>query len=397
MGKYLISYRRVINCDIIELFTQMLYYGMRWGGYMKNRINFFDFLKTISMFLVCFYHFKLMDFHFVEDQAYFMNIDYLIYCVSSIAVPIFFMVNGALLLNRNYNYESYIKKAIKLYILLIIWKCINVVAAIYVRKITGYTMFSFISLLFSNNFPNVDLTYLWFIHALIAIYLIAPILKYLYDNNQKLFNHVLIVISCFSFGFVLLNIILQFIEWHFRLKSGSISYIDLTYSNPFGVYAYAILYFALGGITYKNLLENSLQKIKSYMLILSFLINWVALALWGITFSNIGNYVYDAVFNGYQTPMTAVMAASIFILFSRVKIQNKFILKTSELISNNCFGIYLVHWVLGYIYISDFYRLLGGMRMKMQNLLHAVFLLAVSLLITIVIKKIPILKKSVTL
>lgn len=364
---------------------------------MTKRVYYFDFLKVIAIFLVCFYHFCLIDFHFVKSQPYFFNIDYLIYSLSSVAVPIFFMVNGALLLTKNYSYKSYLNKALKLFILLTIWKFINVLAMISIKKITGYTAINFVGLLFSNSFPNVDLTYLWFIVALIAIYLIAPILKYLYDNNLKLLTYILIVVSCFSFIFVLFNTVLQTIEWKSALKIGTISYIDLSYSNPFGVYSYAILYFVLGGLLYKKLLSNEYQKIKSPVLLLSFLIGWVSLTLWGVLFTNINNSVYDSVFSGYPTPMTFLMAISVFILFSRINISNKSVLKCCEIVSNNTLGIYLIHWVIGCLYISSFYLLLGATRMKVQNVIHAIFLLLISLLLSIIISKIPVMRRLIKL
>lgn len=76
----------------------------------KTRIYYFDALKTISIFLVCIYHYNALNLDIINNPGLGVYINYLFYGLSSMAVPLFFMVNGALLLNRPYRLGKHIKK-----------------------------------------------------------------------------------------------------------------------------------------------------------------------------------------------------------------------------------------------------------------------------------------------
>lgn len=82
---------------------------------MQKRIQYLDIIKVISIFLVVFCHFVLL------AETIPANI-FMVACWSG--VPMFFMVNGALLFTRPLNLSKHIRKTLLIYIVLVLWKLI---------------------------------------------------------------------------------------------------------------------------------------------------------------------------------------------------------------------------------------------------------------------------------
>ena len=82
---------------------------------MKKRIEYLDIVKVIAIFLVVFCHFVLLSESIPSNL--FMSA-----CWSG--VPMFFMVNGALLFTRPLNLKKHIYKTLTIYLVLVIWRLI---------------------------------------------------------------------------------------------------------------------------------------------------------------------------------------------------------------------------------------------------------------------------------
>ncbi len=68
-----------------------------------------DIMKILSAFMVVFYHFGHRKYEFFEACNYVPNINYILQTLVAFSIPLFFMVNGALLLNKTYD-NLFIKK-----------------------------------------------------------------------------------------------------------------------------------------------------------------------------------------------------------------------------------------------------------------------------------------------
>ena len=66
----------------------------------QNRIIGFDIIKSLAIFFVVIYHFGCVDFGKFDLGGYFPNSTKIIYELFASSVPLFFMVNGALLQKR---------------------------------------------------------------------------------------------------------------------------------------------------------------------------------------------------------------------------------------------------------------------------------------------------------
>lgn len=85
---------------------------------MKERILYLDNLKVIAIFCVVYTHFILLGTGWLD---HFTDV------ITYIGCPIFFMVNGALVLNREgFNLKNHLRKILHIYLVFGCWKFIMV-------------------------------------------------------------------------------------------------------------------------------------------------------------------------------------------------------------------------------------------------------------------------------
>ena len=82
-----------------------------------SRYVYLDFIKIIAAIMVVFYHFRSTDLGSFVNGQYVITFDRVFTNISAACVPLFFMVNGALLLNKDYSTERFIIKLPKLHCL----------------------------------------------------------------------------------------------------------------------------------------------------------------------------------------------------------------------------------------------------------------------------------------
>lgn len=124
-------------------------------------------------------------------------------------------------------------------------------------------------MLFISKFPNVNLTHLWFMDALLSIYIMFPILKFIYDkdNEYKILKYIIINLIIFSVIPLTFQILVNIIEYKYGTTINLLA--PLNNINPFGKYAYSLLYFSIGGILSK-LINKKEIKINKLVLIFIF-------------------------------------------------------------------------------------------------------------------------------
>lgn len=362
----------------------------------KSRYYSLDFIKIIAIFLVCFYHFTTISRNFMTDKSIMAYINYYIYGLASVCVPLFFMVNGALMLNKDYDMKKHIKKIVTLLILIFSWGGIQLIIYAPLRGDT-YTWKSFIYAIL--NWTNERIDSLWFLQTLICIYIIFPIIKEIYDKEDKtLLKYTLLFCGFVTFGIVFINMIVNVIQWMNGKQDLARKFFNILVDpfNPIkGFRAYSLFYFISGGILFNKLKENKF-KISNNKLIIAILLSLLFLFMYGCIMSVSNNKLYDTVWNGYDTIMTFIICVSIFVMAFRMEEKLENISSIISLVGSNTLGIYLLQGMVG-AYLHPFYKQLNNNGSIIMNIVFAITIMMVSLLITLIIKKIPILKKLLEL
>lgn len=299
------------------------------------------------------------------------------------------MVNGALMLNNNYNLKKHIKKITNIIALTFIW---GIITLLILSVISGkvYSNRDFLYALWTWETDTIN--HLWFLQSLACIYILFPLIKEVYDKkDKKVLIYTFFIFFIFTFGNVLLNILFNLLE--FIMGTNFITANYLNFFNNFnlfkGFYAYSIVYFILGGLIKQNLSQiKSNDKMK---LIILLLLGNFCLFMYGLVMSKSNGGVFDIVWTGYDTIMTLIMCIALF--------KSAYLIKNSlskmhyiiELIGQNTLGIYLIHRIVGTI-LYPYYQLLTCSTNLIANILFGMLVMIVSLLLTLLLKKIPFFK-----
>jgi surface polysaccharide O-acyltransferase-like enzyme len=367
----------------------MIYEGERHNMEIKNeRYNSLDLLKFIAIYFVIVYHFNKLPTNFLINDGFVLFRNYYIRAFLSICVPLFFFVNGALLLNRNFNLKKHTIKIIKIVFLTEFWGLITLIILMFIRG--EYLSFPEIvtgTLHLKLGWNN----HLWFLQALTVIYIFFPMIKNAYDNNKNIFNFFLIVTLILTFGNVLLFICANLCEFLFGINHFQNNYNFFFDFNALkGNWDYSLGYFMLGGI-FLTLKDRINIKNQNKVAIISIAISTLFLMLYGIIVSKNNEEIYDITWYGYNTVFTLINIIAIYTLtlsYKGIGTIGSFIKTVGE----NSLGIYLLHMFFGYALLPVYEKLIFSTGLFM-NLIFSLIILLISLFISLMLKRIPIIKQ----
>jgi len=245
------------------------------------------------------------------------------------AVPIFFMISGALFLNPNKNISTknlWLKNILRLIVSFFFW---DILYAIFLTKDNFAVTFGYLKLIFYNT---VQFRYhLWFIPALVFLYMLTPIFRSITtENNKKVVKYILLlnfIAICITSGLEFANL--------FNIPSSLVELIKIF--APIGLLTnYSFYFFAgfyLDNYTFSNFKTKLIIWAGLVALVLSPIINIVMSLI-----VKIGLMVNE----GYLHALTCLAALAIFLLFKESKVcnkENKYI----KSCANCSYGIYLIH------------------------------------------------------
>ena len=170
---------------------------------IHKRLLHFDVLRILAIFLVVFNHTGERGYMLftteTESLLYFLYMAFSIFC--KIAVPIFFMISGALLLPKEESIKQlFTKRILRIAVVLLI---ISVPYYFWLHRAEGIGVFRFLTYIYGNSAS----TSLWYLYSYIGLLLLLPFLRSMVKNmKQKDFvylfvGHILLVgvLPCLEF------------------------------------------------------------------------------------------------------------------------------------------------------------------------------------------------------
>lgn len=330
---------------------------------MKKRIEWIDLLKIVACFLVVVLHsinYGLKNNEYVNGLW--------IYYIGSLAIPIFFMINGYLQLGRDLTYKYVISKVVKIFIVVIFWcSGLYLIKFILHDNLNNYFFEVFGSLIQMGILPHF-----WFLGSLIILNLIFPLLNRIY--KRKDFNVILIILFFINIFFDLTFIYL-YKNYSFILKDNII--------QTFRLWSW-ILYYFIGGAIKKY--GNDI-KIKGNMLYVITVCSIIIMIIYESFFAYklYGNLYAESFYDSIFVIISSVLT---FICSSKTKIENKFITKLSSL----TMGIYIIHVPL----LRVITRLLT-FNNNYLNIICLIITFVISCIVSYIISKIPKVKELIKL
>ena len=346
----------------------------------NNKIIYLEVLRLIAIIFVIFNHTSNDGFLLFSSQQP-NSLTYWIYAFFSVfckfAVPIFFMISGILYLKKDDLDLKYLfkKRILKMIIILIIFSLIIFCNDVYINE-ANFSLKLFLKSLITCN---ISVT-MWFLYMYIIFLLLLPLLKMIANQiNIKMINYLILLA-------ILFDGVLPCI--YFLLFKETLVYNS--FLSPVWSINIIFIYPLIGYFLNEKITINNPKK----KLIILWIINFILIIITNlITYyqSKItGNIEEQTFYNCF----VIINAITIF-LTSKVLLNNT---KYIQSLGKYTFGIYLIHVVI--IKLSIFQKLIISFKnLNINSGLFAILLTLliylISLIITFILSKIPILKKLV--
>lgn len=356
-----------------------------------NRFYFIDFMETVAIFSVIFYHVFSTS---VDVRAYEHIGNYYIKSCLSISIPLFFLAHGGLLFNKEFQLKRHIIRMCHIVFLVCVWDVINVTVKMFVYQepltFSGYIHKLW---LFESSWSNQ----LWYLMALFVLYTFFPLMKYAFNYEKKALFFFTAIIFAVVFGNSCMN---MFLRIGCALTGHSIPIEETDFFNQFnpvrGLYSFTFAYFILGGILFQRI-DFFKEKVKSVYAVISYLISILFLTLYGLMISVSAQSVWDTVSSGFSTVFVLVASLCIYRLsLLCADSSESFVRKVIQKISQNSLGIYLFQSLLADVCYTYYLKLSVSENLA-GDFIFAILLLAVCYLLTSLCRKIPYLRLICTL
>jgi len=283
----------------------------------NQRKIWIDALKILACFLVVVLH--TITYGLGENKE---NIGLVLYYLGTVAIPIFFMVNGYLQLRREVDYRYVLKKILKIVVIVFIWNClIEVFKFVSSREMNNVVLVTLKSFLQQGFFYHF-----WFLGSLILIYTILPLLSKIFNNGSTTYKKCTLgLIGCSLIMDILIVSIYR--TQHIVFKD--------TFIQTFRMWTW-LMYFCIGGYINKgNLLQNISKKKHAFMIcictICSLLYQYIlAKTLYGNLYAE----------NFYDNIFVIINTVLIFTFFQKLNFKHE---NWIVLVSSLNMGIYIIH------------------------------------------------------
>lgn len=347
----------------------------------KKYILYFDLLNIFACFAVVALHVNGAVHTFAKTRNWVscMFIEALFY----FAVPVFFMLTGATLMNyrKRYDTGAFFKKRIfKTFVPFMIWSIIGICWSIFYTKGMKISDINTPAKFISAVINCKGMGIYWFFPALFSVYLTIPLFS-LVDEDKRIgkkgiFTYLILV-------YIVLNVLLPFvcrltgIQWNSALNAVSC-----------GGY---VVWFLIGYLL-ANTDINKKFRILIYILgLLGFFMYFYLTVQKSFKAGN-----FDKTYAGYMNIPAIFMGTAVFVLFKYGKWN--FIDKHEKAVrfvrnlSSASFGVYLIHY-----YLKDFSIRHFGIdpRSTLYRIVGTFIIYGLSVIIVRVIQKIPVIRKMV--
>lgn len=302
---------------------------------MKKRIVFIDYLRLLAILMVIMCH--VIDVNcrlwlgYVDMSLFRQLFVYIALIIGRLGVPIFLMITGYLLLDRDYSKIQliyfYKKKVLWFFVIVELW---TIIYEVYGYEILGYDYNLKVFLRRLCLLETPALSHAWYLPMILKMYVFIPVIGALLRRLTE--KHIFIVLGLMFISVICFQV------------------VDVSFINETNLSSYiAYLWFVIMGNTIKRGgLESISRKI--------WLLADVVLVFCEINCLFIQHNQGRQTSLWYDNPVIMILSISCFIRFKHYLLeQNKLI----EKVSKYTFGIYLTHnmialAMLKYLMASDF-------------------------------------------
>ena len=304
------------------------------GKYMESKtkeILWVDWIRALATFGVVFLHAASpLLYRYNKIPEFYWWIGNIFDSMVRMCVPLFFMISGFLLLQKEYSLLTFFSKRVnKVLIPLLAWSIFFLLWKAYYQHSMTLSLSSFFNLITVPAYFH-----LWFLYALIGLYLITPVLRIIVQYGDEYISQYFVVL--WFIGASLFPLIEKFTDIKIGINLGFIE----------GYTGFLILGWILGNkeITKKTAVIAGLMTFICIFI--------TAVGTYYLTVNNQGKY--SDYFYAPLAPNVIFLAISVFLLI-RYFVENFSITHNEPVIwiirsiSSSSLGIFLVHICFLYI------------------------------------------------
>lgn len=352
------------------------------ADFTYNRVDSFDVMRIIAICAVVLLHISV-DYvkNYPNNSIEFIS-NNLLNSFTRFAVPVFFMISGALMLNedKKLSNKRIIHAALHILVLLIIWSIVYSVAYYIIKPLVFKEDISFSAIIYAMFYGHY---HLWYLFVLIGLYLITPILRtFIKRDNLPLITSYLnfSIIVCFVLPFV--NQIVNFYTVRDNLLMNYISNYQMNYFYD------SIVYYIMGWYIL-NTEINMLSRISIYICgLLGYLATAFCTQMFYDNTQSLYNFFYEGNCLTVFLYSIAVFTFLHYLLKRKNYKSNAAVLKLSSFV----FGVYLIHPVFLFA-LKTVFSNIGAAPLDTLAIFIGATLL--SFFSVFVISKIPFVKKVI--
>lgn len=358
----------------------------------KRNLIHIEFIRIMAAFFVIFNHTGYKGF-FLYSTYEFGGIQFWITLIMSIfckvAVPLFFMVSGALLLEKEYSLKTiWLNKITKIIIVLVVFSALYYIRYHLIGLIPEISVKRFLSRLYKGS---IQLSF-WYLYAYLAMLMSIPFLKSIARNLSD--SSFLYLIGLY-FLYISVLPCLEFLMWEGDGSIDSNVRIDWILSN--------IVLYPIVGYFLENRIDINKVRRKNIIVIWGIGILGLAAAC-GMTYykQKITGLLSETDSQEFHNAFVLFPCMAIYItikyICSRVHIP-ALLHKIITSIGACTFGIYLIHSaILGSAFASKLWDFLGNeicMNRMAVPFIVSFIVFGIGLLITLILKKVPIIRRLI--
>ena len=310
-----------------------------------------DLLKAVAILLVVFVHDNDIFIDFLSKPDIWTYTNYGLYSLVALCVPILFLVNGALVMNKPFDPKRFFLKTLKIVGLTVIWGILTLAAMMALHGDT-FSIGGFLRDLWYWKQDYIN--HLWFLQTLVMIYLFLLVVIPAWQARTSGFRLLMITLLVLTAGNALLlagaNVAQALLS--IDVIQGQFNFFNQF--NPFtGTFGYSFAYVLLGGWIFANRERLNTKRWRRIALA-AFLGAMLLFIGYGMTLSlsNGTRYLFGTFDYGSIFAFVATVALSILALGYR---GGGWFGKLAALIGRNTMSIYLLHRIASFLIWKHLY------------------------------------------
>ncbi len=327
----------------------------------KNHVYYFDYLRVIAAISVIYMHTAgsplrreiNLNWHFLNFFT----------CLGFIAVPLFFMMSGYLILNSEKTTDiSFLlrKRLPHLIVPLAGWTLVSVAWQVYSWQ--DYSM-TFIYDKLVGSLTSPVMVHMWYMYTLIAMYAISPIIAAALRNlDKKAHIYVFVLVCLASVKLIVKTFTPAFID----------KYFELDIINKLTFYSGNLSTFILG-----YYIGNLKKKIPNWILLSSAAITLAVICIGTYSFT-IKTGEYNQHFQTQSAGFEVLLAALIFLFFKQNMNKPSKVLKYVPIVPLSL-SIYLMH--------NIFLEMMYSVGVKVNTFADSVIYTFINLFVCLIVMK----------